>query len=194
MVTAEPDMANAHLGVQTSAERADSAVAGNSELTTAVIAAIAGQEVAFEDIQTSTFSLYAQRDYDNREQPEVVGYWANNSVRVIIRDLDGAGRVLQAAIDAGANTVNGLSFTVSNADALRQQARTLAVADARSKAETLAEAAGARLGDVKSIREQSGSIPVFARAEFEADSGVAVPIEPGELSVTAQVEVVFELR
>lgn len=193
-VTAVPDMADADIGVQTFASTADSAASRNSELTAAVIAAIRGLGVDSEDIQTSHFSLWPQRDYgDGRETPVIVGFWASNSVNVRIRILSTAGEVLQGAIDAGANMVNGLQFTVSTADSLRQEARALAVADARNKAEVLAESASADLGPVHTIRETSGSYPIFARGEFDEASG-SVPVEPGELDVIAQVEVVFLLE
>ena len=192
-VTAVADMANINVGVETFSERADDAVAKNSEQTSAVIAAVKSHGVAAKDIQTSSFSLYSQKDYDRGNVPEVVGYWVNNSVSIVLRDLASSGQVLQAAIDAGANNVNGLFLTVSNADELRQDARSQAVADAKIKAQILAEAAGKRLGGVTSMRELSGSTPVYSRAEFAADAAIGVEIEPGELVIAVQVEVVFEL-
>lgn len=193
-VTAVPDMAEADVGVQTFAATADAATAVNNQLTAAVIAAVGDLGVSSEDIQTSSFNLWPQRDYgQGNETPVVVGFWASNSVHIRVRDLSTAGDVLQGAIDAGANTVSGLRFTISNADSLRHEARILAVTDARDKARVLAEAAGAVLGPVHSIRETSGSPPIYARGDFEEDAA-SVPIEPGQLDVAVQVEVAFLLE
>jgi len=106
------------------------------------------------------------------------------------------GQILQAGIDGGANNVSGLYFTLEDPDSLLQEARVQAVADARRRAEALVEAAGAKLGRVLSIRETSPWYgPVMARADFaKAEGADAVPVQPGELQVTGQVEVVFQIE
>lgn len=192
--TVTPDMAETRVGVQTFAETADLAVSVNNELTEAVIAAIEAEGVQASDIQTSSFSVRPQRDYRGEEPPPIVGFWVDNTLSVRIRDLSTAGRVLQASIEAGANNVNGLTFTLSDPDPPVREARTRAIEDARAKAETLAAAAGVEVGKVMTIREMSGVIPVFFRAELDAAAGASVPVAPGELEVSAQVEVVFEIR
>jgi uncharacterized protein YggE len=195
-VRADPDLAQAQLGVQTFADSANQAVAENNARSGAVQAAIAAEGVAARDMQTSGFNVYPQMDYEKDRAGVVVGYWAANLLSVKIRDLGKVGRVLQAGIDAGANNVSSLYFTLEDPDSLLQEARVQAVADARRRAESLVEAAGARLGRVLSIRETSPWYgPVMARAEFDKAAGAgAVPVQPGELEVTGQVEVVFEIE
>jgi hypothetical protein len=145
---------------------------------------------------TSGFNVYPQMDYEKDRAGVVVGYWASNMLSVRIRDLAKVGGILQAGIDAGANNVSGLYFALEDPDSLLQEARVQAVADARKRAESLVAAAGAKLGKVLSIRETSPWYgPVMARADFDKAAGAeSVPVQPGELEVTGQVEVVFEIE
>jgi uncharacterized protein YggE len=194
-VEAAPDMAQAQLGVQTFAKTVDEAMAENNTRTAAVLAALAQEGVAAKDLQTVSFNLYPQQDPKGEDPTLILGYWVNNTVEVKIRDLSRVGRVLQAGIAAGANTSYGLAFTLSDPDSLRQEARQEAVEDARNRAEALAEGAGVKLGKVIRIQESSSYYgPVYARADAAVGSGAEVPLQPGELEVTAQVEVVFEIR
>ncbi|HIC69362.1 MAG TPA: SIMPL domain-containing protein [Candidatus Latescibacteria bacterium] len=191
--TAMPDLVEAYIGVQTFAATADAAVDNNSTLMTAVINALTVSGIAPDDIETTNFSVRPQRDYSSDEEPKVVGFWVDNTARVTIRDISGVGSILTVAVTAGANNIGGVTFTVSDADSLRQAARADAVSDARNRAQTLADAAGVELGEVLSITELSGFLPIKVRAEFDAEV-TSVPVQSGELSVTAQVQVVFKIR
>ena len=115
-----------------------------------------------------------------------------NSISATVRDLASVGAILQAAIDAGANEIYGLQFTVSNPDSLEDAVRRLAVADARHRVESLADAAGARVGRIISLSESAVSIPAYFRGSFEADAA-SVPVQPGEVEVNATVSAVFAL-
>ena len=131
---------------------------------------------------------------DEKETREIVGYWVDNRVRVTFRDLSALGNALQSGIDAGANTVYDLRFTIDNRDELLSQARTLAVADARQRAQTLAEAAGVKLGKALNIRESSSTYPTYARGAFDEAVGSAVPVESGEIDLSVYVDVLFDIR
>jgi uncharacterized protein len=179
--------------VQTFAAGVDEALQTNSARMDAIIAALKAQGIADADLQTSNFSVQPQYDFE-KETRDIVGYWVNNSLAVTLRDLNQVGTALQAALDAGANTVNDLRFTIDNSEALQAEARALAVADARRRAETLAEAAGVKLGAALDIRESSNSYPIFARGSFDEASGAAVPVQAGELDLTVYVEVLFAIR
>jgi len=142
-----------------------------------------------KDIQTQNVSLYPQTTSDGRH---IEGYAANASVTVRLDDLDRAGPLVDAAVEAGATSVSGPSLERSDADELRGQALTDAVVDARTKAEALAEAAGGSLGDVLSVTEGGGSMPPvpYAAEVRTADMN----IEPGTQEIQASVTVTFELR
>lgn len=195
-VKAAPDMAQAQLGVQTFADSVAAAVAENNARSAAIQAALSQKGVAARDLQTSGFSVYPQMDFEQDRAGVIVGYWASNTLSVKIRELARVGEILQAGIDAGANQVAGIYFTLADPDSLQQEARVQAVADARARAESLVQAAGGKLGKVVSIRESSPWFgPPVVRAEFDKAAGAeAVPVQPGELEVTAQVEVVFEIE
>ena len=193
-ITAEPDIATTDVGVQTYHSEVDEAVAENNRKIGASISALRQEGIAEEDMQTSQFSIYPQRDYANNRPNEIIGYQVNNMLSVTLRDLDAIGETLQAAIDAGANSINGVNFTVEDSTALRDEARAEAVRDARRRAEIMAEAAEIQLGSVIYISEMSYPGPVMMRAEYdEAAVGSGVPIEPGELELTISVEVTFDI-
>jgi len=101
---------------------------------------------------------------------------------------------LQASIDAGANNINRLNFTLDDPTSLRDEARAEAIKDARRRADIMAEAAGIEVGKVISITETSYGGPIIERANYDKavfDEGASVPIEPGELELTIQVQMVY---
>jgi uncharacterized protein YggE len=120
-------------------------------------------------------------------------YNANNNVEVTIRNLDAAGKVLSAATSAGANQINGLRFELEDPSALQVEARKKAVADARLRAERLAELAGVKLGPAVSITELDGGTSGPMRAFAMAKAGNSAPIESGELTITSTVQIVYAL-
>lgn len=191
MVT--PDVAAASIGVQTFDADAVVAVTANNERTAAVLAVLEGLGVHKDDLQTSSFSISPQRAYREERPDSVTGFWVRNTISATVRSLDSIGAVLQDAIAAGANEIHGLQFTVSNPDSLEDVARALAVADARRRAEALAAAADASLGRIVSLSESAVSVPSYFRGASEADA-VGVPVEPGQVEVSASVSAVFELK
>ena len=192
-----PDIAVIQLGVQLFETDLGAAVTNANETMDAVIAALQAQGIAPEDIRTSNFSIYQESG-----MPQPLGaegaaenrYVVNNVVEVRVRDLTQISAVIQAALDAGANNVYGLSFGLDDSAALESEARTLAVDDARARAEALAGAFGLAVGEPITIRE--GAQGQFSPYPFEtamAAGGGGPVISEGQLSVTMQVTVVFEL-
>lgn len=202
-VTAVPDMALVTSGVVSDADTASAAMTANSTAMAAVVARVKEAGIEPRDIQTSGFSVqprYAQVKHQSRDEyrQELVGYRVTNSVTVRVRDLARLGGLLDAMVRDGANDVSGVTFLVSDADRLRDEARKAAIADAIRKARLYAEAAGVQLGRVLSISEQDmGPRPVMmmARAEFKAmDSAPPAPIEAGESTLDIRVNVTWELQ
>ncbi|MEF3047270.1 SIMPL domain-containing protein [Pseudotabrizicola sp. L79] len=192
-VEGAPDMAVLSLGVTTEGATATEAMSANSAALTAVLERLKAAGIADRDLQTSNLSLNPNwTGYDSGATPKIVGYTASNQLMVRIRDLPKLGEVLDAAITDGANTLNGISFGLSNPRPAMDEARTEAVADARARAELLVTAAGARLGKIVSINENGGyaqPAPMF-RAAAEA---APVPVQGGEVATTATVTIVFEI-
>ncbi len=194
-VAVEPDIASAQVGVQTFAGDAVEAVTLNNTNTDAVLAALEALGIDGQDLQTRSFSISPQRAFQEDRPDSIIGFWVSNTVDMTLRDLTQVGQMLQAAVDAGANSIYGLQFTVADPDSVEDLARTRAVEDARRRAETLAAAAGVEVGGVVSLRESSLSVPYFFRGDAaESNASFGIPIEPGNVEVSATVEAVFEIR
>ncbi len=193
-----PDMATISLGVTTRADNASDAMAQNSTQQTAVLDALKNAGIEARDIQTSGLSLNPVMDYSREgEAPQVTGYRAENMLTLRVRDIDALGGVLDAIVGAGANEIRGISFEREDNRAVQDEARQNAVADARHRAEVIAEAAGLDLGPVLTIRHgMTGGPrpePMRMRAMASAPGGGEVPVAAGELSLNAQVDMQFAL-
>jgi uncharacterized protein len=186
VITAVPDEATVTAGVHTQAASAADALAQNSTLMNRVVDAL--ERANGTDLQTQQVSLSPQTN----EQGQVTAYVADNTVSAKAKVAE-AGALVDAAVQAGANTVSGPSLGISDTDARYRQALGKAVEDARAKAEALADAGGFGVGPVSSVSEQSANapVPVFQAAAGKSD---ATPIEPGTQDVTADVIVTFTIR
>jgi uncharacterized protein len=187
-VTAVPDQAEFDFTVQTKGATAAAALSRNATDTKAVIAAVEGAGVAAANIQTTQVSLSAIMSNDGTS---IVGYTAFDSIAVTRLAIAKAGSVVDAAVGAGANGVSGPSLSLSSQDALYDNALKGAVAQAKTKAQALADAAGRTLGGVVSIVEGGGQTPLpFAVGAAPKDS---TPIQPGTEDVQATVTVTYAL-
>ena len=188
-----PDIATTQIGVQTIAKDVDSAINENNTKADAIITALRNTGIAEKDIRTSSFNIMPQKDYQQPNYP-IVGYQVDNMLSVTFRDLTKVGKALQNAINAGANNIYGVSFTLADPESARSEARTLAIQDARKKAENMASAAGITLGKIISVNEVSSSVSVDSRNYDKAAAEGAVPIQPGELGVTVQVQIIYLIQ
>jgi uncharacterized protein len=190
-----PDQATIQIGVETSAPTTREALEQNSSQAATIIEQLKQIGVAERDIQTSGFNIYANYNEDGRT---VTGYTVSNSVMVTIRDLQQTGALLDQVVAAGANRIYGISFGLSDREAALAEARDAAVANARERAERLAQGSGASLGSVLVITESIGSGPVMpmpaAMYDEAVGTGRAVPVQAGEQTISAQVQVTYELR
>lgn len=190
-VTAVPDEATFTFGVEGRGDTASAALAQSSAAIDRVVAAVKRAGVDGDDIQTQQVSVYPVTSMDGRH---IEGFAANSSVTVLISNLDRAGPLLDAAVEAGANTVYGPSLDRSDREELVKQALADAVADARAKGEALAEAAGGSLGQVLSVTETGAASPPIPYADRLAATETAdASIEPGTQEFQATVTVMFEL-
>lgn len=198
-VTISPDVARATIGVEVAKPSVMEASSENKAVLEAVLAALEEQGIAENDIQTSGFSVYAERFGPEGPLAESeVQYRVSNNVSVKIRDLDSVGTVLDAAIEAGANNIYGVDFALEEMDAAESEARADAVADAASRAQDLADLSGVSLGQIVSLSEIIGSSGGFfsgisSRVQGLGGGGGA-PISPGELEVIYQIEAVYAIE
>ena len=189
-IAVAPDSAMIRIGVSSQDKTAREASDANAKQMTAVLAAIKGNNIAERDIQTSRLSLQPQYDPNKSGTARLTGFQATNQVTVRIRDIGKLAAVLDSAIGAGANEMSGIEFIVSEQSKLLDRARDDAIADAHRKAELYAKAAGAKLGHVVAISEEGSAPP---QRPMQALRAGAVPISPGEQTLTAVVTVSYEL-
>jgi uncharacterized protein YggE len=195
--SAEPDLAMITIGVETRDSTATLAAEENNDRMADVMDALRAVGVAEEDIQTIDYSIRAEIDWDDDEH-RVIGYVVTNSVLVKMRDMDKVGDVLDAVTEAGANNIYGIQFTFDDPAKLREQARAEAMAEARKKAEALAQLAGVRLGSPRQISESSTeSAPYYLDQMYStverAVGGGGASVSPGQLEVTVQVQVTYDI-
>jgi uncharacterized protein len=189
-----PDQATVQIGVQSQAQTSSDALADNSTKMEALLAKLRELGVAEKDIQTSNFSISPTYGDDGQT---VTGYQVNNTASVTIRNIATTGELLDNVVAAGANAIYGISFGIADPKALEGQARDAAIADARARAQTMAQAAGGSLGQILSITETIGAQPIplmVGASEAMLADAKAVPIAQGEQTVNAQVQITFELR
>jgi uncharacterized protein YggE len=192
--TAEPDQARLSTGVTSEADTAKAALAANSELMQKVIAGLKEKGVDAKDIQTGNFSVEPRYTQGKTTTPTIDGYRVTNQVEILVRDLKSLGGLLDALVTLGANQMHGLAFEVSKAETLKDEARKEAVANARRRAELLATAAGASIGEVVTIAEDvsyQGPRPMAMSARTKAE---IVPIESGTETLEARVTVTWKLK
>jgi uncharacterized protein len=192
-----PDTAEIQIGAETFAATVAEATSQNEALIQSIMAALAAQGVEERDIRTSNYSIWAEQVYGERGPEGVAGYRVNNMVNVVIRDVDLVSGVIGAVTEAGANNIYGIGFRVADPAALEDEARAAAIANARARAESLADLSGVTLGEVATISEVIGQpgMPLAyglggGRAEMAADGA---SISAGELGYTVQVQVTFAI-
>lgn len=195
-VMAQPDTATVRIGVQTEANTAAEALAENNVRMNGVISATLDAGVEEADIQTAGLRLNPRYDSSDGGPPQLTGYEAANTVMITVQNLDNLGELLDTAVEAGGNTIEGIQFEVSDNDALRAAAREAAMEEATAKAEQLTGLAGAELGEVVTIQELGGSQPrpVTLQAEAPRAAAGAVPVQAGQQTIEASVQVTWRIR
>ncbi|HEY2008401.1 MAG TPA: SIMPL domain-containing protein [Rhizomicrobium sp.] len=188
------DIATINAGVTTNAPTAAAALSANSARMNQVFSALKKLGVPERAVQTAGFSVSPQYTNGDGNNPRrLTGYQVSNDVRVRLEDVARVGATLDMLVDAGANQLNGVSFDIANPAPALEKARTQAIADARARAQTYAQAAGVTLGPIISISE--GASEAVPRPMFRVMAMSApTPIAPGEQSVTADVTVVWEIH
>jgi uncharacterized protein len=195
-VLVTPNIASLNLGVTVQAAKVADAQSQAASNMSKVIAALTGNGVDQKDISTRYYTINQVTRYDNSTQQSVItGYQVSNTVNVIIRSIDKVGPIIDAVAAAGgdATRINSISFSVDNPDQYNSQARTLAMNDAKAKATQLASLAGLTLGKVFFVEENSSStpIPYNAAVPTVAVSSPSTPINPGQISITLNVQVAY---
>lgn len=207
-VKAAPDSATVRLGVVAQAPTSEAAKTALNTNINKVIEAVKALGVEEKNIKTENFNVYPE--YNNGVKPlapnsepasdqnRISGYNANTNISVTVDNAEMANKVLDAGTAAGANQVGGVDFQVKDKDAAMNQAREMAVNDAKKKAEDAAKIAGFKLGKIINYSEgQNGGYPtpMFAKAEdARSSAGSATNVQPGENEIVINVTLSYEIR
>lgn len=194
-----PDQAQISFAVETFAPSAREAGEENARTMERVMAALVAAGVARRDLETQNYSVFPEYVHDEQgREPRIRGYRVSNQVLLTTRDLDRVGPLIDVALGAGANRMNGVNFSVTDSDAATTSALNQAVGRARTAAETMAAALGVRLGPVMQASTSTAPPPPVQREmrrEMMAAQDVAqTPINPGEQVVRATVSLVFAIE
>jgi uncharacterized protein YggE len=204
-VSAVPDLATVSIGVQSQAASATDVKNQNNDKVNKVIAFIKSQGLDDKDIKTSDYSLQPQYQYSTNGKPSINSYTLNQSVVVKVhgvdKNTDTLNKIIDGAVNAGANQVYGSNLSVEDPSSLQEKAQESAIADAKQKAEKLAKAAGLTLGKVVSVSEAGaprypGPIP-YALDSFAGQGSaksVAPDIQTGSQEISETMTVIFEVK
>lgn len=190
-VEVAPDLATLSIGVTTQGDTAANALTANTAAMKAVMARLLASGIEARDMQTSNLYLSPNWTGYDTATPTISGFVASNSLTVQVRVLDTLGAVLDASVADGANTLNGLTFGLANPGPVLDEARKAAVADARVRAELLATAAGMTLGRIVLISEADSDLVAYDG--YRADVAAPVPVAGGELGLSANVTIQYEI-
>lgn len=194
-----PDRATINAGVQTVAKTVIESSQENQAIVERIMQALRQEGIEDTDIQTADYSVWPEQQHDPRGSGEITitGYRVNNTVRITVKDIERLGKVLAAVTNAGANAIHGIGFSVEDTAALEERARAAAMAEARTRAEALAELAGVELGQVLNISMTPGGgypVPAMGGRMEMAMAAPAPGISAGQLSITVQVQVTYDIN
>ncbi len=195
--TGAPDIAFIELGIDVINSDLGQGVAEANQAMARVREAVEGQGVAEEDVQTTSFNVWVEDPRDEQGMPSGQRlYHVSNILRVKVHDIATVGDVIGAGLDAGANSIGGLSFGIDDPSELEAEARVKAVEDAASRAGQLADALGVQVGAPVRVSESFGGGPVIERAVMAADAfgAGAPPISEGQLTMTVTVTVDYLIQ
>jgi len=193
-VAVQPDVADLRLGVTVAKPTVEAARGEAAATMDAILRAVEGAGVARADVRTAMLSVQPRYDYRDGRAPVLTGYEIANVVEVSVRDLSALGDVIDATLTAGATSMDALSFRLADPRPAEREARRQAMAEARSRADVLAEAAGVTVQGVSDIVEGQpvrppGPVAKAERMALAADPGT--PVEAGTLEVAVTVSVTY---
>ncbi|HEX5015173.1 MAG TPA: SIMPL domain-containing protein [Candidatus Limnocylindrales bacterium] len=196
-VVRPPDVADLTLVFEATRPTATEARDIGATTAARVIAAVKGAGVGNADIRTAGIDLQPAWEHDDRGRASRIGFTITHRIAARVRDLDAVGRILDAGLDAGATGVDAVTLGIADATAAETDARALAVADARQRAETIARAAGTSLGRLISLSEGVTLPPPnprgFKEMRFAMAADASTPVEAGTLEVSVAIEATWEL-
>lgn len=196
--TAPADQASISIGIECTREDAHAAERENNRIAALIQSELQKAGIQKEKIATARYTFYPVYNNEKGKSNQISGYTVNNTVSVTTDELSKIGDIIAASIRSGANQINSISFSVKASEDLKKKALQAAVKDAQSKAQIIATALGKQIVNVVRVSETNVSLENRRLASYAFKSASAdsapVPIQPGEVSGNANVEVVFEIQ
>ena len=197
-VSVKPDIATVNVGVQATGKTVEEVQNNLNKNMNAVTAAVKSSGVDEKDIKTSNYNLSPTYDYSSSRQ-QITGYQSSSNLTIKVRKIDTANSVVDAATKAGANTIGGISFDVDDKTKAENEARKLAVSDAKAKAELAAQTTGFTLGKIINYQESTNNnrmVPMYAKAEMATDAGAGAPtqLSLGSTDIVLTVTLSYEVK
>lgn len=196
-VTGRPDIAVLSVGVESLGDTVGEAHDDAADAIAAIVAGMRAEGVAEDDVRTEHFSIYPRYDYNNGS--ELVGYQATNTLTVVLRDLENVGSFVKVAVEAGGDLtrVQRVDFRIEDEDALREEARRLALQDALAKADLFAEQMGVSRGKLMFVTESyliplGGGFGAIGAGAF--DDETPIQLYPGEVEVRVNIQAMFAIE
>ena len=210
-MTAVPDIGEFSFSVTSKGENANTAQEGSAEKVNAILAFLEENEVEEKDIKTENYNLYPKYRYEQktciagqfcpREQVED-GFEVTQTVRVKVRDIDESGTLISGVGDLGATNISSLQFTIDDTDNLKEEARALAIADAKEKAKVLAEDLGVRLVKIVGYHENNrtsypqayGGVMMAKAEEMDMAYDESASLPAGENTIKSVVNITYQVK
>ena len=196
--SAEPDLALINLGVQVLSPSVGEALNTANASLESILQVLGNYNVDEKDTQTRYFNINTQYDYSGDGAPTVAGYEVTNELSVKVRDIDALGEMITDVVEAGGDPVrvNGINFAIEDTAALEDDALAQAIADAKARAERMAELSGVELGDLVSVSQGGGGAVFDAPAAFAAEFARAAPtpIRSGDLEITVNIQALYTIN
>lgn len=196
-----PDLAYINIGVRNEADDVTTALSTNNDLAKQITDALKAKGVDEKDIQTTNFNVYPSQKYDNMGNITSTSFAVENTINIKINKLADLGALLDEAIRAGANNVYGIQFDIKDRQTYLDQARDLAIKDAQARAQAVAEVAGVELIQIQSINvsnfktfEPYSPYGMGGGGYAKAMEDSAVPVSAGQLQVTFEASLVYEIK
>jgi len=194
-----PDVATLNLAIETHAATAQQSAGQNAALAQKVVDALTNKLQGKGKVWTGGYSLYPEyTDQQPNQKPTVTGYRAENSITVETGEIGMLGGLIDTAIEAGANRINFLNFTLRDESQARSQAIALAAKDAQTQADSLAKSLGVKLGPVVKATTEAEARPLpVMRASAGMMSSMAAaptPVQPNEVTVPATVSITYQIE
>lgn len=191
-----PDKASINLGVQSRDEQVKDATAESNRVIERIREVLAEYGVEEADVQTTNFSVYPYSEFDPEGMSNVT-YQVDNTVNVTVRDISKLGEILDAVIEAGANSIYGIQFGVSDQESAYNQAMEAAVENAADRAEALAAASGAELGELQTITTYFGGggfPPMYMESAAGMGGAGDVALSPGAMEIRVEVTAIYAIH